>query len=84
MDTLPKAEVVWIEDECRLVDGESYERRYRAAPGQRPAPGGYYVVRWPAGTPDPGFMDESLSFEGPYGSRRAAESACGYGVRGER
>ncbi|MCC6535358.1 MAG: hypothetical protein IT531_22645 [Burkholderiales bacterium] len=68
-------EVVWIDRDFRLVDAESYERVYSTDDGL-PLPRGYYVAHWPAGTPNPHFLDPRLRFEGPYLSRRAAEAAA--------
>lgn len=70
------ADVVWIEDDCRLVDSESYERTYQSGTSNHPRPGAYYVARWPADAQNPSFLDERLSFDGPYPSRRMAEAAC--------
>lgn len=68
------AEVVWAQDDFRLVDAESYERRYTTHDG-RPLACGYYVARWPSGTRNPHFLDGRLVFEGPYQTRHAAQAA---------
>lgn len=68
------AEVVWAQDDFRLVDAESYERIYTTQNG-RPLSSGYYVARWPAGTHNPHFLHTDLIFVGPYPTRREAQTA---------
>lgn len=60
---LPTAEIVRIIDASRLIDPESYERWYDAAPGKALEPG-YYVVVWPDGIDCPQY-DEGATFIGP-------------------
>jgi hypothetical protein len=83
MDTgRPVCEVVWIKDRHRLIDAESYERTYGSDGGPEIC-SGYYIARWPAGTPDRHFLHPDVVFLGPYDSRRAAETAVDT-MRGER
>jgi len=77
MDVLVEcSEVVWVEDDSRLVDAESYERTYAKGNGKALVKRCYYVAHWPAGTTNPHFLHEHVMFDGPYGSRREAEAAC--------
>ena len=66
------SEVVWIKDQNRLVDAESYERAYDSD-GGRPLPSGYYIANWPKGTMVPHFLHDDVTFIGPFASRREAE-----------
>lgn len=66
-------EVVWVYDEFRLIDAESYQRAYSRKNGQ-PLVAGYYIVAWPeevAGQPI--FGDEAV-FHGPYRFKKKAEA----------
>lgn len=65
------AEVVWVYEQFKLIDAESYQRVYSRRNGRQLVKG-YYVVSWPAGRGDLTFGDEAV-FCGPYGSRKAAE-----------
>ena len=71
MDT-PRCEVVFVIDAERLIDSESYQRRYRCT---RPLVPGCYVVQWNRPQERPRY-DESAEFRGPYASRRMAERAA--------
>ena len=57
----------------KLVDSESYERRYRRRNGRSLAPG-YYVVHWPEHCRTRRF-DEQAAFHGPYQRKQAARDA---------
>ena len=77
MDILDEfAEVVWVKDDARLVDAESYERTYALGTGMTLVAGRYYVAHWPPGTSNPHFLHERVIFDGPFESRREAEAAC--------
>lgn len=65
-------EVVWVYEQFKLIDAESYQRVYSRKNGRQLAKG-YYVVTWPAGQGDLTFGDEAV-FSGPYGSKKAAET----------
>ncbi|MCC6534382.1 MAG: hypothetical protein IT531_17660 [Burkholderiales bacterium] len=67
-------EIVWIKDGYRLIDAESYERTYSAAEG-RTLPTGYYIAEWPAGTANPHFLHDGLTFTGPFPNRHRAAAA---------
>jgi len=68
------SEIVWIKDAYRLIDAERYERTYSAAEG-RTLQSGYYVAQWPAGTANPHFLHDGLTFTGPFATRHAALAA---------
>ena len=55
----------------RLIDSESYERRYFRRDGA-PLPTGYYVVHWPSGVRIRRFDTEAV-FYGAFGSRQDAQ-----------
>lgn len=66
-------EVVKVIDEHRLIDPESYERRYRTACGEALLPG-YYIVTWAADASHTTY-DELARYLGPYDSVEAARLA---------
>lgn len=66
-------EVVFVFEQFRLIDAESYQRTYTRKNGS-PLARGYYVVSWPIGCEDRKFGDAAL-FHGPYRSRKDAESS---------
>jgi len=68
------AEVVWVKGDFHLVDSESYQRTYITHDGH-PLACGYYIARWPTNTPNPHFLHDGLIFEGPYATRRDAQTA---------
>ncbi|MBI1397489.1 MAG: hypothetical protein GC151_16070 [Betaproteobacteria bacterium] len=67
-------EVVRVHRPDRLLDAESYERRYRI-PGGRVLPLGFYVVNWPSEVTTRRF-DDLARFVGPFPTRAAAEAAA--------
>lgn len=64
-------EVVWVYEQFRLIDAESYQRTYSRKNG-RPLAKGFYIVSWPKGRGDLVYGDEAV-FHGPYLSRKDAE-----------
>ena len=68
-------EIVKVLNERKLIDCESFERRYQTADGQ-PLAAGFYFVSWP-GQPDsdPHDFDEHARFNGPYKDHSQAERA---------
>lgn len=69
-------EVVLVIDGFRLIDGESYERRYqRHVPVALPR--GYYVVDWPSGSTRRRF-DAHARFNGPWATRTQALAALAH------
>lgn len=64
-------EIVWIKDAYRLVDVDGHERTYGVA-GSRDLEPGYYVAHWPAGTDNPHFLHDGLTFVGPFRYRDSA------------
>jgi hypothetical protein len=72
-------EIVRVTDDASLLDGESYQGRYRRAGGRALAPG-YYVVIGPASIAE-GAFGEDAEFIGPLESMLAAECAlCDVGL----
>lgn len=77
-------EIVRVLGGFKLVDPESYERRYWRADG-RPLLPGYYVVNWPDGVVTRKF-DQHAVFHGPFAGRgdarefleqsKSGEAAC--------
>jgi len=65
-------EIVRVIREFKLVDAESYERRYWRRDG-RPLPPGYYVVNWPDNVVVRKF-DEHAVFYGPFLRRGDAQA----------
>lgn len=65
-------EIVFVIDAEKLIDAESYERRYRPWDGLPLGPG-YYVVRWPEEVRARRF-NEQACFHGPYPCRRDAQA----------
>lgn len=65
-------EVVWVYEQFKLIDSESYQRVYSRRSGRQLLKG-YYVVTWPVGRGNLTFGDEAV-FSGPYGTRKAAEA----------
>lgn len=68
----PSYDIVTVFDAENLIDGESYQRRYRTR-DERPLMPGYYVVLWDAWTDAPTF-DERAVYCGPYLSYGHAQS----------
>ena len=72
-------DIVTILDAENLVDGESYQRRYRTRDG-KPLALGNYVVLWDEPVSAPAF-NEMATYHGPYESfalaRRAAQDLRG-------
>lgn len=68
---LRSPEVVWVFDQFKLIDAESYEHSY-ARKNRRPLSRGYYIVVWPKGV-NGRLFDEDALFHGPYSSRQHAE-----------
>ncbi|MGZ8157797.1 MAG: hypothetical protein ACXWT4_03220 [Methylobacter sp.] len=66
-------EIVAVTREFRLIDAESYQRRYCTSHGQPLAPG-YYVVKWPEHIRARRFNEHAL-FHGPFKSREEAQAA---------
>jgi hypothetical protein len=69
-------EVVWIKDAYRLIDSEGCERTYGADDARNLEPG-FYVAHWPAGTKNPHFLHDGLTFVGPYRYRHSALALLG-------
>lgn len=65
------SEIVWIKDAYRLIDADGHERTYGVA-GARDLDPGYYVAHWPAGTANPHFLHDGLTFVGPFRYRHSA------------
>lgn len=63
-------EVVHVIPGLRLIDCESYQRRYRQ-PNDAPLPEGHYIVHWPRTRTSRRF-DEGASFRGPWATRAQA------------
>ena len=57
-------EIVKVLNDHKLIDCESFERRYRTFTGAPLSPG-FYIVTWPEGV-EPGDYEESASFTGPF------------------
>ncbi|MDD5365511.1 MAG: hypothetical protein PHR30_09245 [Gallionellaceae bacterium] len=72
-DTSYEPEVVFVFEQFRLIDAESYQRTYTRK-NSSPLLRGYYVVTWPTGREGRKFGDEA-SFHGPYRSRKDAENS---------
>lgn len=69
-------EVVYVIDGARLIDPESYERRYVTADGGGLAPG-YYTVVWPEESVERRF-NQAASYYGPFKYRQDARRAIGW------
>jgi hypothetical protein len=65
-------EIVCVIGGYKLVDAESYERRYRHSMGLILAPG-YYLVHWPEAVRIRRF-NELAVFEGPYRDRAQVQA----------
>lgn len=65
-------EIVSVRSDCKLVDTESYERRYSRV-GREPLSPGVYIVQWAEGIRQRRF-DEHANFIGPFPSLREAHS----------
>ena len=63
-------EIVSVRSDCKLVDTESYERRYLRA-GRDPLSPGVYIVHWADGVHQRRF-DEHANFIGPFPNLRDA------------
>ena len=68
------SEIVLIKDAYRLIDADYCERTYGAAEGRTLRPG-YYIAQWPAGTDNPHFLHDGLTFTGPFQNRNTALAA---------
>jgi len=66
-------EIVAITGKFRLIDAESYQRRYCTSHG-RPLALGYYVVSWPEDIQVRRF-NEHARFHGPFKLRKEAQAA---------
>lgn len=66
------AEVVFVFEEFRLIDAESYQRVYSRRSGH-PLVRGYYVVTWPIGRVDGRMYGDEAVFHGPYRTKAEAE-----------
>jgi hypothetical protein len=69
-------EVVYVIDGSRLIDPESYERRYSTVDGCGLTPG-YYAVTWPDGLYSRRF-DKKACYFGPFKHHQDARSAIGW------
>lgn len=67
-------EVVWVYEQFRLIDPESYQRVYSRKNG-RPLAKGFYIVSWPKGRGDQAYGNEA-AFHGPYLNRKEAEASA--------
>jgi hypothetical protein len=67
-------EVVWVYEQFRLIDAESYQRIY-SRKNAKPLAKGFYIVSWPKGRGEQIFGDEAV-FHGPYLRRKDAETSA--------
>ena len=66
-------EIVRVLNDCKLIDCESFERRYGAGPDDALA-AGFYIVTWPVDTRSRQY-DECARFSGPYKTQSLAQLA---------
>jgi hypothetical protein len=69
-------EVVYVIDGARLIDPESYERRYATGDASGLA-SGYYAVAWPDDSRQRRF-DERACYYGPFKYKQEAKNAIGW------